>query len=262
MGYDAWQEESVEETQQRENLFLLLKKALKARGYTYKMLASEMGVSELSIKRLFKEKDCKMSRLLEVCRIIDLSIDDLVSMQQRFKYTPEYLPIDVEEAIAADAKLFSLLILMVSKVDIETIQNAMGLSDPQLYTYLRQLENLGLIHLKTSKIYSFGVPLPIRWRINGPLSVLIKTINQHYIGYCLDNESKPDHAFVTSSRLMTENSLQKIQQSLEKVKEEYDYLSSQDQMFYQAGELKLVKLVFAMGPFPLEKILKELPNNQ
>ncbi|EGG94833.1 transcriptional regulator, XRE family [gamma proteobacterium IMCC1989] len=252
------QEAPVDEgDQQRENLFLLLKRAIKARGYTYSKLAQAMNMSELSIKRLFKEKDCKMSRLLEICRIIGLSIDELVNMQQRFKDTPEHLSEEVEVALAADKHLFLFFILLVSKIDLASAQESLGFSRTEMYLQLRKLENLELIRLLGDDKYRFIVSLPIRWRINGALSKRIKTINQSYIAHCLDNEDHPDYVFSTSSRLMTENSTQQIQKSLNKVREEYDYLSTQDQMFYPRGELQLTKLVFAMGPFPIDVILTD-----
>lgn len=252
------QEAPVDEgDQQRENLFLLLKRAIKARGYTYSKLAQAMNMSELSIKRLFKEKDCKMSRLLEICRIIGLSIDELVNMQRRFKNTPEHLSEEVEVALAADKHLFLFFILLVSKIDLASAQESLGFSRTEMYLQLRKLENLELIRLLGDDKYRFIVSLPIRWRINGALSKRIKTINQSYIAHCLDNEDHPDYVFSTSSRLMTENSTQQIQKSLNKVREEYDYLSTQDQMFYQREELQLTKLVFAMGPFPIDVILTD-----
>jgi DNA-binding Xre family transcriptional regulator len=248
-------QENGSDDQQRENLFLLLKRALKAKGYTYGKLAQAMNMSELSIKRLFKDKDCKMSRLLEICGIIGLSIDELVNMQQRFKHNPEFLSEDVARALAADKHVFLLLILLVSQLDIATVKEELALDNTQLYLHLRTLENLGLIQLLNNDKYRFTVALPIRWRMNGHLSVLIKTINQRYISHCLDNEDHPDYVFSTSSRLMTENSAQQVQKSLRKVQEEYAYLSTQDQMFYQREELRLCKLVFGMGPFPTEVIL-------
>ena len=240
---------------QRENLFLLLRQAIKARGYTYARLAEQLQVSELSIKRLFKDKDCKMSRLLDICSVIGLSIDELVSMQQRFKRVPEYLSEDVEQALADDHSLFLLFILLISHLDLDKIQGLFGIEQPQLYLYLRSLEKLGLIELLPNNRYRFLVALPIRWRTGGALFGVIEKLNHRYISHCLKNEANPEYAFTTTSRLMTKNSAQQIQASLKKVREEFDYLTSQDQMFYRPEELSLYKLVFGMGVFPMETIL-------
>lgn len=245
----------AEDNLQRENLFTLLRQAIKAKGYTYARLACEMQVSELSIKRLFKEKDCKMSRLLEICSVVGLSMNDLVSMQQRVKQVPEYLPRQVEGELAEDKHLFLLFILLVSYVDLPKIQAVCRIDKPQLYLRLRRLEKLGLIELLPEDRYRFLVPLPVRWRMEGTLLGVIENINHRYISHCLNNESSPDYTFTTTSRLMTKNSAQKIQASLEKIREEFDYLTTQDHMFYKPEELGLYKLVFAMGEFPVDVVL-------
>ena len=249
--------EGEHEARQRENLFILLKQAIKARGYTYAKLAAAMNMSELSIKRLFKDKDCKMSRLLEICSIIGLSIDELVNMQKRFNSPPEFLPESTEAALADDKQLFLLFVFLISQIDTEVIRDLLSISKPQLYLYLRELEKLALIELGHNETYRIIVPLPVRWRMGGALSDLIKGLNQRYISHCIDNETHPDYAFTTASRLMTKSSMQKIQSSLHKVREEYDYLSTQDQMFYQANELQLNKLVFGMGPLTVDVILPD-----
>ncbi|MBN1008856.1 helix-turn-helix domain-containing protein [Amphritea pacifica] len=248
---------SGDEHQQRENLFTLLKQALKARGFTYARLAAEMNMSELSIKRLFKEKDCKMSRLLEVCSIIGLSIDELIQMQQRFRHIPEYLPESVEAALAADKQLFLILILLVSQVDIPTVGSLMEVDQARLYLYLRELEKLGIIELRSGVGFRFRVSLPIQWRMGGQLADLIKGINKRYIAHCLDHEKDSEYAFTTASRLMSKSSVLQIQNHLRRVREEFDYLSSQDQMFYKVEELQFYKLVFGMGPFPVDVILAD-----
>lgn len=241
----------------RESLFLLLKQAIKARGYTYRQLAIEMNMSEVSIKRLFKDKDCKMSRLFEICSIIDVSVDELIQMQQRAKKVPEFLPEATERVLAANKPLFILLVFLLSQLDISSIQRLLNIEKETLYMQLRALEKLEIIELLTGDKYRFMISLPVRWRMGGALSELIIGINQRYIGHCINNEMNPDYAFTTTSRLMTKNSLEQIQKKLQKIKEEYDYLSTQDQMFYKAEDLELCKLVFALGPMPTQVIFNE-----
>ncbi len=247
----------ADEDKQRENLFSLLKQALKARGYTYAKLAARMNMSELSIKRLFKEKDCKMSRLLEICSIIGLNLDELVNMQLRFRQSPEFLAEHIEAKLASDKRLFLILILLISRLSIDMIQVLLDCDQARLYLHLRTLEKLELIELLPEGNYRFCVPMPIRLRMDGPLSGLIKSMNKRYIVHCLENENNPDYAFSTASRLMTKSSAAQIQSNLGRIREEFDYLSSQDQMFFKAEELEFFKLVFGMGPFPVNVILAD-----
>jgi len=242
------------DNQQREGLFTLIKQAMKTKGMTYATLAIELEVSEVSVKRLFRDKDCKLSRLLSLCRAIDINLDDLLQMQQRITQTPKYLPVATERALAAEPNLFTLLILLTASLDTHLIQASWGVDQPTLYLHLRKLEQLHLIEIAHDNSVHFCIPLPIRWRVGGALSSIIKQANQRYISYCIDREADPAYTFMTGSRLISQHSIESIERQLDDVAQQWNYLATQDQMFYPHDELKLYKLVYGMGPFPIEKI--------
>ncbi len=69
-------------------LFELLKSVLKARRMTYAGLAKRLGLSEPTIKRIFAERDCKLSRMNEICAALELTFDDMVSEVNHYRLTP------------------------------------------------------------------------------------------------------------------------------------------------------------------------------
>ena len=246
----------MNDDQQRDNLFSVLKQILKTRGYTYAKLAAAMHCSELTVKRLFKDRDCKMSRLQEICAIVGMSLADLVDMQERISSSAQYLPRATEQALADDPKIFVFLLLLVSWLDTERIAIECKLSDAQIYQQLRTLEKLGVIELQTDNKVKYLVSLPIRWRLDGPLNGLIKQANMRYICHCIDQAANPDYSFSSASRLMSIESATQIQESLGQVKRDFDYLATQDQMFHPSEQLVHTKLVYAMGPFPILDIFR------
>ena len=246
----------MNDQQERERLFTLLRQALKAKKLTYADLATWLGISELSVKRLFRDKDCKMSRILEICALLNMTLADLFEMNARTIRQPQYLSEAIEAALAADPDLFTLFIFLVSQLELPLIQRLSDLDQPQFYLALRKLEQLGLIELvQPSLHFRFLVPLPIRWRLQGPLGKILRKVNQNYLGYCFDRADHPDHLFNSTSRLMSADSAQKIQAQLLAIRREFDSLSTQDQMFFQEQELGLCKIVMAMGPFPVQDML-------
>lgn len=247
------------EVQQREGLFSLLRQALKARGMTYAQVAEGLGVSELSVKRLFRDKDCKMSRLLEICELLQIRLDDLLAMQARARHQPEYLSEALESALAADLNLFKLFILLVSQVNLEDIRSLLQMDESQFYLLMRQLEKLGLIELINEKHFRFKVPLPIRWRLQGPLASALKKVNLAFVSHCFDAENEANYQFITMSRLVTQASAEELQQQFQTIRERFDYLATQDQMFYASDQLTLYKLVLGSGPFPIQEIVS--PDN-
>ena len=244
--------------QQRENVFSVLKQVLRTRGVTYADLAQALAISELTIKRLFKDKDCKMSRLLEICDVAGISLHDLLNLQERMSQSAAYLPLETETQLAENPRVFVFLLLLVSWVDTQRIASECQLSEQQIYLLLRELEKLGIVELQTDNKIKYLVSLPIRWRLDGPLGEQIKRANMNYISHSIANDKDPNYEFAAASRLMSETSAAQVQESLRQLKRDYEYLATQDQMFYPSKDLQLTKLVFAMGPFPILQIFPML----
>jgi transcriptional regulator with XRE-family HTH domain len=60
------------------DLIAQLKAELKAAGVTYAVVAKRLGMAESSVKRMFsKEGDMPVSRVDDICRIINLDFADL-----------------------------------------------------------------------------------------------------------------------------------------------------------------------------------------
>lgn len=250
-------EKTLVEASQRESLFDVLRLALKARGITYAMLARDLGVSELTVKRLFAERDCKLSRLMQLCQAAGIGFSELIEMQQRRRQVASYLPIETEQALAEKPILFRFLILLISQLDTTTIPTHLGLSEVNYYRYLRELEQLNILSIGVNNQFRYTVPLPIRWRLDGPLAKTIIKINTNYLKHGLENHYSGEYSTVLTSRLMTAQSAQAIKQSLQELQQQFDYLATQDQLFYKPSELDLYKLIGVMGEFPLAQLLEQ-----
>ena len=242
------------EAQHRSQLFTVLRQALKAHGYTYLKLADELGVSELTIKRLFRDQDCKMSRLIEICSVLGLSLSDLVAIQERLPSSAQFMDVEIEKEIAKQPDLFAFLILLISQVSPQDIAREYQLSDSELYQYLRALEKLEVLEILEGNNIRFCVPLPIRLRFGGVLNKQLKRANLGFLGHCIDNHQNPEYTFTTGGRMMRPSSIAQLQTQVEELQRNYDYLAAQDQMFYQKNELRLYKLVCGIGPFPVMKL--------
>lgn len=242
------------EAQHLSQLFTALRQALKAHGYTYRKLADELNVSELTIKRLFRDQDCKMSRLIEICSVLGFSLSDLIAIQERLPSSAQYLDVAVEKEIAEQSDLFAFLVLLISHVSPQDIAREYQLSESELYQYLRALEKLEVLEILEGNSIRFTVPLPIRLRFGGALGKQIKQANLGFLGHCIDNYQDPEYTFSTGSRMMRASSIAQLQTQVEELQHNYDYLAAQDQMFYQKDELRLYKLVCGIGPFPVMKL--------
>ena len=108
----------------RADAFALLRQAMKARGVTFAALARQLDLSEPTVKRVFAERDCKLSRLNAICEVLDVDAADLFDRAERTEATPEALDAATEAALAGDSDLFAVFILMRDDMAPDAIARA------------------------------------------------------------------------------------------------------------------------------------------
>ncbi len=250
----------MEEQRQRTGLFGCLKQVLKAQGIRYKDLAIMMNTSEPTIKRLFAEQDCKLSRLMEVCEAIGISFTSLVDLAAKQPITPTTLPESTEQSLAERPGLMAFLMLLVSEFDLEAIARVNGLKKQDVYLYLRELEKLELIRMRADDSYYFLVNLPIQWRLDGPLHSTLVRVNQNFIeesfGKKKGDDSFNSGPFYSASRLFSPNSINKLNMEVDNLYQSFHKQASLDQMFYPAEELVPFKMVATLKRFDVVKYFK------
>lgn len=242
---------------QSHAIFKLLKNALKVRKKTYKDLAIYLGVSELTVKRMFKDKDCKISRMLEICAFLNVDFYELLAFEERYNNYPQYLPEATEHALASDPIVFGVFLLIVSSLTTQDIVNVTNFSDVELYKVLRKLENLELIEMGVGNDFTVIIPLPIAWRLDGHLATALKNVNLRYLSHCFDHHEKPEYNYFSTSRLMSVDSAQTMKQKLNELNQHFHQLATQDQLFFEAKALTPYKLQIAHGVLPVDEIFQQ-----
>lgn len=235
-------------------IFELLKNALKVKKKTYQDLADHLDVSELTIKRMFKEQDCKVSRLVAICQFLQIDFQELLDFEKRFKHYPTYLSEEVEQALADDKVAFGVFLLIISHLSYEDMRRVTGLAETQLYIVLRKLEKLGLITLQTNNQIIITTNLPIAWRRHGALAGALKHINLKYLNYCFEHHQEPEHHYYSTSRLMSTDSAETIKQKLDETYQLFQQLATQDQIFYPSDKLMPYKLQIANSTIPVGEL--------
>lgn len=251
--------DSATEQKQRSGLFASLKQVLKAQGLRYKDLAEKMNTSEPTIKRLFAEQDCKLSRLMEMCEAIGISFTELVELAANQTVYPTELSFETEQALASKPGLMSFFMLLVSEFDIDFIVERNQLSKQDGYLYLRELEKLELIRLRQDDSYYFLVNRPILWRLDGPLHSTLVSVNQGFIKESISRNNKEKYPFYSASRLLSPNSIKQLSQDIDNLYQSFQKQAALDQMFYPREELLPFKTVLTLGSFDLAKYFKVPP---
>ncbi len=241
------------EQRQRVGVFSALKQVLKTRDMRYRDLADLLGASEQTIKRLFKEQDCKMSRLIEICNAIGIDFSDLIELAANAPAEPTQLSLQTEHALASNTGLMSFFMLLVSGFDTQAIAHYNKLKGSDAYLYLRELEKLGLIRLGANDVVHFLIKRPIRWRLDGPLHKLLVRVNQGFVAQALTGHNDGNYPFYSSSRLFSDSSIKQLNDETDRLYRRFQQQASLDQMFFSAQELKPFKLVATIAPFEVRE---------
>lgn len=227
-------------------LFELLKTILKARRMTYGALAARLSLSEPTIKRVFAERDCKMSRLNEICTALDLTLDDLVAEANRIQVTPTHLGDRLEAQLAQDRPAFHLFLLLLDGLSVKAVQDHYGLDEGAVFALGRKLEKLGLVEVMPHNRIRLTIQAPVQFRRDGPLHQRLLKLNMDFLRAAYLAQDTDTSAFLTQTRRMTQKTAQHILKRLRDVQVELSDLARKDQLTQPEATLESYKLGMAL----------------
>ncbi|MEP1766783.1 MAG: helix-turn-helix transcriptional regulator [Sulfitobacter sp.] len=236
-------------------LFELLKAVLKARKITYAALATKLDLSEPTIKRIFAERDCKLSRINEICAALDLTLDDLVAEANRIDVRPIQLT-DMQEArLAEDRPAFNLFLLLLDGMTVETIQEQYHLPMDRLFKLGMALEKIGLVEVMPSNRIRLVPKGPVEFRRDGPLHHALVKLNMAFVRDTYLAQDTEKSAYLTQTRRMTQNTAQHILARLRDVQIELSNLARRDQLTQPENALHSYKIGIALAPIAFSQLL-------
>jgi DNA-binding Xre family transcriptional regulator len=146
-----------------------LKKVLKARGRTYADLATGLGLSEASIKRLFSEQTFTLQRLDDICRLLEMDLFELAQIARGESEALRQMTVAQEALLAGDRKLLAVFYLLLNNREPAAIVQDYQLSETECIRLLAKLDRAGLIELLPGNRVRLRVSRQVRHRPNGPL---------------------------------------------------------------------------------------------
>lgn len=232
-----------------------LRQALKARGMTYRQLAAQLSVSEATIKRMFREQDCTLSRLSQICTVLGISLYDLMAVAKERDETATPLSAEQEAYLAQHPGQFAFLLCLLQRQTPEMIQRRHNLSDLSIFRYLRDLDRQGFLELGAHNRYRLKVGPLVRWSLTGPLQDKLKEINQVFVGHVMDHNEQPGYAFESSYRFMSNNTLESFCKDLRQLSRKYRRHAAQEDALLPGETLQGVKWTLCIAPFAPSGVL-------
>lgn len=202
-----------------------LKRILKSKKITYAAIAKELEISEASVKRTFSEGSFTMERFGKICALADLTITEVATLTKansgddHYQYTEEQ-----ERFFAENPKYLAFFDMLIRLGSVEKIiAERPHLTERKITTYMKQLDNMGLIERLVDHKFRFRVSKHVSWIKNGPLRKKFLPLAKS--DFLQDGFSDPNSCFEFSSVQLSAGSIEKITVKLKELATEIRYIA-------------------------------------
>lgn len=152
-----------------ENLISALKRHMKGKGITYKNAASALGLSEVSVKRLFSEKSFTLSRIEILCDLADTDLAELLTLSEQALQKKQSLTMKQEQSIVDNPKLLLVGVCIINRCSFDEILERYQFTEPELTGLFTKLDDLEIIELLPGNRYRLKIAPNFHWQTNGPI---------------------------------------------------------------------------------------------
>lgn len=211
---------------QRKELIDMLKKSLKLAGITYADVANKLGLSEISIKRNFAQKNFTLDRLEAICSMISIDFTDLVRMADDSQEKISTLTLEQEKELVSDLKFLLVAICVQNAWQMNEIVSYYAISEIQCIRYLIRLDHHGLINLLPNNRIRRMLSHDFRWIPQGPIETFFeKNVQSEFMS---SHFTRAGELRIYMIGMLSRNSLNTIRDKLEMLAREFSSLQQDD----------------------------------
>ena len=203
-----------------------LKLELRSQGIQYKQLASQLELSESTIKHMFSTKNFSLKRLDKICAVLGMELSDLVAKQEARTPKLEQLSLEHERELVSDTALCLVAYCVVNNWTMQEIIEKYALEETECIRCLAQLDRMKMIELLPENKIRPLISNNFTWHRNGPIEQFFKQEAQQR--FLSGSFSGDDATRLIKLGDLSDKSIQQIIERLENVGELYDELNSED----------------------------------
>ncbi len=146
-----------------------LKRSLRERGLTYADVASKLGLSLASVKRLFSTRDFSLDRVDQICELLGCGLREILDRAHERAAPSNPLTLAQERELVADPKLLFVTWLVVNRTSFDEIVRLYRFTERETLGYLLRLDRLRIIELQPANRVRLLVSRRFSWRPGGPV---------------------------------------------------------------------------------------------
>lgn len=226
----------------------VLKRELKARRITYASLASQLRLSEASVKRMFSRRDFTLKRLDEICRYAQLEFSELARAVVRDETLITHLTPEQEKEIVSDRKLFLVAVCVLNHVTFDQIVETYDISSAEGVRLLSRLDHLKFIELLPGNRIKLLVSRTFAWLPDGPIQRFFN--QQAHNEFFRSRFNRPDEFMLVVNGMLSKGSSADVVNRLKRITREFSDLHNDDSRL-PMGERSAMTLLVAVRHWQL-----------
>jgi transcriptional regulator with XRE-family HTH domain len=224
-------------------LIQTIKRQLKIRGLSYRNVASALGVSEPSVKRLFANGRFTVDRLAQLSNLLGLTLAELAQEAACSEPRLKTLSTAQEDELVSDLKLLLVAVCALNHWTLADIVNTYQLSQAECLQRLLRLDRLRLIDLLPGNRVRINVARDFDWLPTGPIRRFFHTQGQ---GDFLDSAfsaTRDSHVFAHA--MLTPGAAAQFQAELRRLRQKFSDLH-EESLAFPLAQRQGVGLLMAM----------------
>jgi transcriptional regulator with XRE-family HTH domain len=181
-------------------LLITLKAKIKTNGLTYRAVGKKLGLSEVTVKRLFSGDRLSLAKLQGIAEILQIPLSELLHEAETSQGEPVLrLSQKQEQVLASDFRLYSFFVLLIYRVPVSQIMAGFNISRARAEKYLLALDRIGIIEQHRDLRYRLLAPSQFSWQKGGPIETKILNPLAHALfkGHLTQGQERIYEFFVT-----------------------------------------------------------------
>lgn len=202
-----------------DQIFSTLKKRLKAQGMTYRDVASALGISEPSVKRIFAGQRLPADRLVEIANLLGFTLAELAQEAALSENRLHTLTEAQERELVSDEKLLLVAVCVLNQWTVTEIGITYALNEAECVQRLAKLDRLRLIHLLPGNRIRLNVARDFDWLPNGPIRRYFR--DQGLDDFLRSAFGGADEVMGFSHGMLTEAAISKLLAEIRKLRQRF-----------------------------------------
>src|SRR6266446_9155160 len=220
-----------------------LKRELRSRGITYAAVASHLGMSEASVKRMFARKEFTLSRLDRICELAALEFSELARLIASPDAVISQLSYEQEKEFVENHKLMLVALCTLNHWSFDDIVAAYELAPAECVKLLTRLDRLKFIELLPNNRIRLLVSRAFAWIPDGPIQRLFKA--QFLADYFRSSFDQENQLLLLANGTLSKASISALLVRLRRTAAEFSGMRSDDAALPSAERTPITLLLAA-----------------